>query len=373
MKIVSAVIIVFTIIGISACQGYQKDEVTFENAKHHSSKKIVNPNLFIESLNLVFGGSYAFDAETYLAPSFLASNNIQHINVIELNEDKTKHFFSGTPFDTLNADFLTELSINNDGRISEFTVKGMGEYESEEEVSKIEYGSNNLLRSFEARTSYGSTLYEYSYRENEEIKSKSEYENENLHSIVNYVVDSFIGVTYQVRYPVNELYTSIRIIKYNGVISEKESLMARNKLAELIELKEGWFERVKKVNNSLEILSYRDGLKMREETWDLKTNTMNWYTDYIYWNSKVLIKTKGKHEFLGKFFNHSKEFLYNKNGDLKTVLDVFEQPKTMDGGTLTTKYEFVYDAKGFLLELIEYRNREDREPEIDRVLQFQYF
>jgi hypothetical protein len=90
MKIVSAIRIVFIIIVISACQNSQKDEGSIENAKYHSSKKIVNSNLFIESLNLVFGGSYAFDAETYLAPSFLASNNIRHISVIDLNEAKKK-------------------------------------------------------------------------------------------------------------------------------------------------------------------------------------------------------------------------------------------------------------------------------------------
>ncbi|MFT6923859.1 MAG: hypothetical protein ACJA1C_002879 [Crocinitomicaceae bacterium] len=360
MKIVNAVRIVFIIIVISACQNSQKDEGSIENAKYHSSKKIVNPNLFIESLNLVFGGSYAFDAETYLAPSFLASNNIRHISVIDLNEAKIKHFFPGTRFDTLNADFLTELSVSNDGRISEFTGKGMGEYESEGEVYKLKYNSNNLLQSLETQSSYGNALYEYFYNDNEEIKSKRVSENGNLSETLRYVKDSTIDVTYQISNSVYGAYTGIKIIKYNGVISEKESSMARNKLAELIEAKEGDFEQIKEVNNWLQILSYQNGLKMREESWDLKTDSLTRFTDYIYWNSSVLIKTKGKHDILGKYFDHSKEFLYNKNGDLKTVLDVFEQPKTLDEGTLTSKYEFVYDAKGFLLELIEYRNRQGR-------------
>lgn len=372
MKIASAVGIISLFTLLNACDNAQEAIGTLDNAKYHSSKNIVNPSLVNENLGFTFSG-YDFDIETYLSPSFLARNTISGMNIIALNDDHIERFSSErTPFDTLNADFLFTLSLNDEGRIINFLSEGLGEYQTDEYLTQLNYTKGNQLQSIEESMSYGDSRSEYFYNGKNEIESKRSYHDEELIEFIDYVVDS-IGVTYQINNTVDGQYTALKIIKYDGVISEEEAFMALDKLTEAIKTKKGPFASIKEANSWIEIISYKDGLKMREESWNLETNTRREYTDYIYWNSKVLIKAIGKHDIWGDLYTHSKKFLYTKNGDLKTIFAVYEQPETLDSGTRSSKYEFEYDQKGMLLDLVEHQKSMKWDWEIERVVQFQYY
>ena len=372
MKIINILKIILISAVISACQNSKNKAGNSENAKHHSSNNSVNSVLFNENIEFVFTG-HSFHIESYLNSSFLAANNISKVDVIQLNERQADNFFSGIPFDTLNAIRLFKLSLNKNGRIVQEIDKGCGEYQSTGDISQLTYNEEYQVQSVETQTQYGNIHIKYSYNAEKKIETIQEYSNGNLDASVHFLNDSITKVTYRLKTPTNVPYSSVKIIKYNGVISDNESLTARKKLIKKLQEKQGPFASDKDLNSSLDIISYKNGLKIKVENWDLKKDSIQSYTDYEYSSSGALIKTSGEHNIWGKYFSHSKNFLYNENGDLINISLVYQKPESMDQGTINFDYEFVYNTNGFLLELIVAEQHGEFKPQNSKVLQFKYF